>query len=148
MRKLFTFLFIVFLLSGCSKKQVKSAAENVDEKKAELSAVSEEFKKVVYFDFEKSEIKPKYSNVLKEAESYLKSNPESVVVVSGHTDDRGSKEFNTTLSQKRAVNVKRYLTKKLKISENRIKANWFGESQPVSKNRSLNRRVEITVYQP
>ncbi|MEX1003691.1 MAG: OmpA family protein [Crocinitomicaceae bacterium] len=74
--------------------------------------------------------------------------PEIMLRVEAHTDDRGDDEFNMELSLKRAESVKAYLNKN-GISNDRIRAKGFGESQPIASNeteegKQKNRRVEFT----
>ncbi|WP_426369316.1 OmpA family protein [Pseudocolwellia sp. HL-MZ7] len=73
----------------------------------------------------------------------------TLLSIEGHTDSQGSSEFNQTLSEKRAMSVRNYLTQQ-SIMESRLKVTGFGESMPLvdnstEKNRSLNRRVEIQI---
>jgi outer membrane protein OmpA-like peptidoglycan-associated protein len=73
----------------------------------------------------------------------------TLLSIEGHTDSQGSSEFNQTLSEKRAMSVRNYLTQQ-SIMISRLKVTGFGESMPLvdnstEKNRSLNRRVEIQI---
>lgn len=79
----------------------------------------------------------------------LKANPEYRLSIEGHTDNKGSAAKNLKLSKDRATAVKTYITKK-GINANRIKANGFGSTLPISSNeteagRQQNRRVEMRV---
>ncbi len=78
---------------------------------------------------------------------YMKKHPAKRIIVSGHTDDRGSAAYNKKLSLKRAEAVKACLVSK-GIAADRIETAGYGEEQPVADNntpegRQLNRRVEI-----
>lgn len=104
------------------------------------------------FEFGKSEIK-------KDSFPYLDSLAEAILKgknwkldIEGHTDDRGSEDFNMKLSQSRADEVKKYLVSK-GISSNLITAKGFGESKPLvpndsDSNREKNRRVEFKITKP
>lgn len=75
--------------------------------------------------------------------------PQTVVQVCGHTDSQGSATYNQTLSQQRADAVKNLMVQ-LGVSQDRIEAVAYGESQPIAANeneagRMLNRRVEIKI---
>ena len=81
----------------------------------------------------------------------LSKNPERKIEVGGHTDDVGDDALNMSLSQKRAESVKSYLIKS-GITETRIVAKGYGETQPQvpndsDSNRSKNRRTEFTIIQ-
>jgi len=75
---------------------------------------------------------------------------QSTITVDGHTDDRGSDDYNMNLSQQRANAVAEYLSQHLPQTQTKIKAVGYGEQRPVSTNdteagRQQNRRVEIIV---
>ncbi|MBM2814243.1 MAG: hypothetical protein HW421_1005 [Ignavibacteria bacterium] len=80
---------------------------------------------------------------------FMKAKQNVVIMVEGHTDDRGSHKINDNLSLMRAESVKKYLVRK-GISERRIKTAGFGKRKPLADNntefgRSLNRRTEIVI---
>jgi outer membrane protein OmpA-like peptidoglycan-associated protein len=77
----------------------------------------------------------------------LNEHPDFRISIEGHTDNTGQAAFNQTLSEKRANAVKDYLVKK-GISEDRLNAAGFGQTQPIednktSKGRAANRRVDF-----
>jgi OOP family OmpA-OmpF porin len=101
----------------------------------------------IYFDFDKSNIKPEFFPVLDEGVAITKAKTNQRVILEGHTDSVGSVEYNQALSMRRANSVKAYFTKK-GVDASRITAVGFGKSQPRADNataegRKLNRRVEI-----
>lgn len=101
----------------------------------------------VKFDFDKAVVKPKYHSELKKAADFLQDRPGITIVVEGHTDSIGTREYNLELSRKRAESVKQYLVEEFGISESRISTEAYGESRPVADNktdagRQKNRRVE------
>lgn len=103
----------------------------------------------IFFDFNKYTLKPASYKTLNALVKELKSNPDMIIEVAGHTDNLGDDRFNMRLSQKRANAVKQYLVKH-GISPNRIIAKGYGETQPITTNkteigRQRNRRVEIRV---
>ena len=105
----------------------------------------------IQFDFDKYNIKPEYQPILDEAVSTLKSKPDVKVVISGHTDNSGTAEYNMGLSERRAKAVLDYFTTK-GISASRLQAVGRGLNDPVADNktkegRALNRRVELKVVQ-
>jgi outer membrane protein OmpA-like peptidoglycan-associated protein len=70
--------------------------------------------------------------------------PQTIIEVGGHTDTRGSDEYNLRLSEQRAQAVKNELIRN-GVMEQRIKAVGYGESRPISSDHAMNRRVEITI---
>jgi OmpA-OmpF porin, OOP family len=114
----------------------------VTEKKIEL-------KQTVYFDFNKSTIKPVSFALLNEVAQALTDNPHIKVEIGGHTDSVGDDAFNLKLSQARADSVRLYLVKR-NIDASRMVARGFGENVPIADNRtaegrSQNRRVEFLI---
>lgn len=103
----------------------------------------------IYFDFDSDVIKPESAKTLGEIQAWLIANPGQSVVFEGHTDSKGSDEYNRTLSGKRATAVKNWLASR-GIPKSRLTSLGLGEAQPVAANttengRSLNRRVEMRV---
>lgn len=103
--------------------------------------------RTVYFDFDSFVVKPEYDSVVEGHASYLQSHPNSSVVLEGNTDERGSREYNLALGQKRSEAVRRSMTT-LGASDSQIEAVSFGEENPVAYGSSeqdyaQNRRVEI-----
>jgi outer membrane protein OmpA-like peptidoglycan-associated protein len=105
----------------------------------------------VNFDYDRSEIKPEFRPVLDEAVLSLGENPDVRLVIEGHTDDRGTNEYNQALSVRRAESVFRYLVNK-GLQPERLRLEGFGETRPVASNddesgRAQNRRVELKVLE-
>ncbi len=99
----------------------------------------------IFFDFDKSELKPAACPLLKEFVNILEKNPEMRVEIQGHTDSEGDEVYNQTLSEKRAMAVKAYLVKQ-GINSNRLETKGYGSSNPITSNdtkegRHKNRRV-------
>jgi OOP family OmpA-OmpF porin len=87
--------------------------------------------------------------VLNQAAALLQKHERVVVEVAGHTDSKGSEEYNQGLSERRANAVKDYLNSK-GVRASRLTARGYGESRPVASNdtdegRAENRRVELIV---
>jgi outer membrane protein OmpA-like peptidoglycan-associated protein len=103
--------------------------------------------RAVYFDFDKSNIRPDARATLDEAIRILKAEGGQVVVCEGHTDSRGTDAYNDALSLRRSRSVRDYLIKG-GIPAKDIKVEGFGESKPVASNdtdegRQQNRRVDL-----
>jgi len=105
----------------------------------------------VFFDFDKSIIKPEGLPIIDEVATVLNSNPSMRVDIEGHTDSVGSDEWNQGLSERRARAVKDSLVSS-GIESTRLTTKGFGESVPAATNktkegRAMNRRVELKPLQ-
>jgi len=103
----------------------------------------------VNFDFDKATIRPDARPVLDEAVRTLKQAGDISVAVEGHTDSRGTVEYNQGLSIRRAQAVADYLVAR-GIARSRLRVDGYGETRPVASNdtddgRAQNRRVELSV---
>ncbi len=101
----------------------------------------------ILFDFDKSNIKPESFAVLDEVVEYLATNKGLKMEIQGHTDNKGTDEYNMKLSYKRSDSVRNYIVGK-GIAPERLKVSGFGFSKPVApndteENRTRNRRVEF-----
>ncbi len=83
----------------------------------------------VYFDYDRDQLRDDGMAVLDAKAAILLANPSIFLVVTGHTDERGTAEYNLALGQRRAATVKRYLASK-GASESRIATQSLGDSQP------------------
>lgn len=125
----------------------KPSLEDVD-KAQKLRAEIQAFESThIYFDFDKSDIKPEAKAVLEKKASWLRGNPEYRVRIEGHCDERGTAEYNLALGDRRAKSAMRYLNA-LGISGDRMTTISYGEERPVclEKNEacwSKNRRGEF-----
>jgi outer membrane protein OmpA-like peptidoglycan-associated protein len=89
-------------------------------------------KRPIFFDFDKSEIRPDAIEPLNKLFKLLQDNPKVTIEVSAHTDSRGEKSYNQKLSERRAKATQKYLTDK-GIKRSRVKAKGYGESKLVNK---------------
>jgi peptidoglycan-associated lipoprotein len=105
--------------------------------------------KIVYFDFDKSDLTSDSLEILKENADYLSKNADLKVVISGNTDNRGTLEYNLSLGQRRSLKVKDYYVQ-FGIEPNRIATISYGSENPVvDENNEVawakNRRAETKV---
>ena len=99
-----------------------------------------------YFDFDQSVVRPEARAALEAHALYLTSNGGNVVL-EGHADERGTREYNLALGERRAEAIARYLTV-LGVTSQQIETVSYGEERPASLGHddsswSLNRRVEL-----
>jgi len=120
--------------------------------KIELKKLKEGTKvilKNIFFDYDKATLRPESYPELDRVVELLNQNPNLKVEISGHTDSKGSDEYNLKLSQLRAKSVVDYIISK-GIPANKLIAKGYGETQPIDTNdteegRQNNRRVEFKV---
>ncbi len=103
--------------------------------------------RVVYFEFDKSEVTGAYADMLAVHAGHLMSNPAMRVRLEGHTDEQGSREYNIGLGERRAQAVKRVLMLQ-GVGADQISTVSYGEERPAALGSdeeawSLNRRVEL-----
>ena len=103
--------------------------------------------RVIYFDLDRSDIKPEYMNVLNAHAALLRAYPNLRVRLEGHADERGSREYNVALSERRGYSVLDYMQVK-GSSSNQMEVIGYGEEVPAvfGHNEAAwgkNRRVEI-----
>ena len=142
--------------SGADGAQTYSAAEQ-ERLKAEEMRRQDEMKRQMeeerllgittfYFDFDQSVVKPEARPALEAHARNLVENG-GTVVLEGHSDERGTREYNLALGERRAESIARYLSV-LGVSSQQIEAVSYGEERPASLGHdesswSLNRRVEL-----
>jgi peptidoglycan-associated lipoprotein len=108
-------------------------------------------RKVIYFDFDKSEIKPEFADVIAAHARNLTSNPNLRMKLEGNTDERGTREYNIGLGERRAQAVRRALMLQ-GVAESQLTTVSFGSERPAAEGDdeaawAQNRRVEL-VYGP
>ncbi|MDO9252759.1 MAG: peptidoglycan-associated lipoprotein Pal [Hydrogenophaga sp.] len=104
--------------------------------------------RVVYFDYDSFEVRAEYAATLEANARYLKTNSGRKIALEGHTDERGGREYNLALGQKRAEAVRRSLSL-MGVSESQMEPVSFGEEKPAAlgmdeESYAKNRRVELT----
>lgn len=105
----------------------------------------------IFFDFDKTTLRPESFPELDKVAELLEQNSGLIIEIGGHTDDKGSDDYNERLSQGRAEAVREYLMGKW-IEPTRVSARGYGESKPEvpndsEENQQINRRVEFTILQ-
>lgn len=129
MKKIFS-VFMICLLSACASQKTQPTAEVVersigaDENAADASGLASGgatfhpledpnnilSQRSVYYDYDSYTVKNEYRELVLAHASYLRDNPNTSVLLQGNTDERGSREYNLALGQRRADNVKNMMT--------------------------------------
>jgi peptidoglycan-associated lipoprotein len=157
-------LFAAMLVAGlgaCAKKVVKTdtppaPVENTDTKPmadtgrykvGDLDTDSCLRQRVVYFDLDRTEIKPEFSAQIACHAEYLRQFPNARVTLEGHADERGTREYNLGLGERRGNAVDSAITA-AGASPSQLNVVSYGEERPVDRGHdeaawSKNRRVEI-----
>jgi outer membrane protein OmpA-like peptidoglycan-associated protein len=98
----------------------------------------------VFFDFDSYILKPGAYTEISRMAGVLNKYPQTTIRVEGHTDSKGAEDYNLQLSQKRAEAVKNALVQQ-GLNPGRIQTIGFGETQPISSNDAVNRRVNVVI---
>lgn len=103
--------------------------------------------KVIYFDFNSYVVKPEFQNLIDAHAKYLMANKARKMAIEGHTDQRGGREYNLALGQKRAEAVRRAMDL-LGVPDSQVEAVSFGKEKPAATgsdeaSMALNRRAEL-----
>lgn len=103
----------------------------------------------VHFDYDQSDLRPEDRALLDAKVPILQANRDVTLRIGGHTDERGSDEYNLALGQRRAAAVKRYLIEH-GIADNRMETISYGEERPVAQGHdeeawAQNRRAEFEI---
>ncbi|WP_018867503.1 MULTISPECIES: peptidoglycan-associated lipoprotein Pal [unclassified Thioalkalivibrio] len=106
--------------------------------------------RLVYFDFDRDEVKSEFMPMLEAHAAYLAENPGARMRLEGHTDERGTREYNLALGERRAQSVRRVLNLN-GASDDQLEVISYGEEMPVAFQQNeeawaKNRRVEL-VYE-
>src|SRR6185437_1518139 len=104
--------------------------------------------RLIYFDYDSYVIKPEFQSLIDAHARFMRANPQRRVSLEGHTDERGGREYNLALGQRRAEAVRRALGL-LGVADNQMEAVSFGKEKPAATGSdesawSQNRRVEIS----
>ena len=157
-RNKLNFLIVIIFLSSCSSMNVTQEKVNSGGvKTVEATSINNEnirydsmavfANATIYFEFDKSNLTSKSIQTLKSTVNALNDNSSIQITLAGHADERGTREYNLALGQRRAETVSDYLVLN-GISKSRITVKSYGEERPAvsgqdEKSYSKNRRVEI-----
>ncbi|HQT25383.1 MAG TPA: peptidoglycan-associated lipoprotein Pal [Burkholderiales bacterium] len=165
MKKLMLSALLMSLLAACASHPTKPEASNAGPTKAPAKAATETkpvaynplndpnnilSHRSVYYDFDKSIVKDEYKPMIKAHSQYLESHASAKVQLQGNCDERGSREYNLALGQRRADSVKQ-LMEAAGVSGGQISTVSYGSEKPRALGHNeeawaQNRRTDI-VYQ-
>lgn len=102
---------------------------------------------IVYFAFDSSEITPQAASVLDQHAALLRANPAANIIIAGHTDERGSREYNMALGERRAQAARNYLAAQ-GVDASNVRVISYGEERPIAAGNTeeayaQNRRAEL-----
>ncbi|MEQ1657318.1 MAG: peptidoglycan-associated lipoprotein Pal [Hylemonella sp.] len=134
--------------TGSSSTTVaQTSVTPVDDGKSAQAAIAN-VSRLVYFDYDSYVIKPEFQALIDTHARHIKADKSRKVVIEGHTDERGGREYNLALGQRRAEAVRRSLGL-LGVADSQVEAVSFGKEKPAMQGTgeaawSKNRRAEIS----
>ncbi len=159
-RTLFTTLMVGFLAVGCASKKPKNNQDGSSSDDGSNNGLSLELNgdsdsgragglKTVHFDLDSSNLDSDAKNNMKSNATFLKSNKSVDVQVEGHCDERGGRQYNLALGERRAKAVRDYLVA-LGVEAKRLTTISYGNERPVAEGQdesswSKNRRANFVV---
>lgn len=126
----------------------KGGVTSVDLGKSTQDMSMQSATRIVYFDYDSFAIRPEFQPLIESHARFMRADKNRKVVVEGHTDERGGREYNLALGQKRSEAVRRALSL-LGVPEAQLEAVSFGKEKPAAMGSSdaaleKNRRAEIS----
>jgi peptidoglycan-associated lipoprotein len=150
---------LALALAGCSSNKSDDSGKNTNQQSAPVSSGSSYdpnagandlagLQRVVYFDFDKSDLSPAAQSILDSNIAALRNGTKSIRL-EGHADERGTREYNLALGERRANAVAKYLQVN-GIASSRIETISYGKEKPADAGHdesawAKNRRVEIVL---
>ncbi|HOK56154.1 MAG TPA: peptidoglycan-associated lipoprotein Pal [bacterium] len=120
-------------------------------KPEEMDSELKEIFRNIYFDFDKYSIREDAAQILKKIGDYLLKNPDIKILIEGHCDERGTREYNLVLGEQRALSARRFLVI-MGVSPKRLYTVSYGEDMPAdpghneeawAKNRRCEFKIEV-----
>ena len=135
--------------AGCAKKSTETSPADIYGDPALRDAAQQISSGVVYFDFDKYEIRPVYRDMLRQKADLMKRFPQIRVRIEGHCDARGTQEYNLALGERRARAAYDYMAM-LGVNPSQMELISFGKERPAVEGSgeavwSKNRRAEFRV---
>lgn len=154
-QKIVILLLISFGLMGCNAKKTKTISSEpralleLNKKLLQKDFERKSGTNEIYFAFDDSSLSKVAQTTLEKQAEWLNANPDTMVMIEGHCDDRGSKDYNVDLGLRRAKAAKSFLIKQ-GIDKERIRIASYGEENPEfsghsSKAHRLNRKDVVII---
>ncbi len=159
-----TGLIVLALISGCATQQTTRDAPSASSGPSDAAVAPSPDAggadaqpldrpaagRVVYFDYDRDNIKPEYRELIAAHARYLRAHPNATVKLGGHADERGTREYNLALSERRAKAVSNQMLLQ-GVAQAQLSTAAYGEEYPAATGHgeaawSKNRRVEF-IYQ-
>ncbi len=114
-----------------------------------MDMIAVTFKSDILFPYDSFVLKPGSNDEMARVSKVLNQYPQTNIIVAGHTDNKGTEEYNQKLSERRAESVKNALIE-MGVNPSRINTIGYGKNKPIADNssetgRQMNRRVEIVI---
>ena len=133
--KLLTMFAAVLLLAACETASDQSANKGGAGASSSVRPGSQEDLVAnvgdrIFFDFDKSDLKPEARNTIQRWSAWLKQYPNVTVTIEGHCDERGTREYNLALGERRANSAKNFLAS-LGVDAKRVATISYGKERPI-----------------
>jgi peptidoglycan-associated lipoprotein len=152
-RSLLLALALVLLAGfGCAKKQVETDSDELAMTEAERQAAQRISDGIIYFEFDRYDLSGESKSILTQKAVIIKEMPQLRVTIEGHTDERGTEEYNLALGERRARAAYEFLVN-LGVNPSQLEMVSFGKLHPAvpGSNEAAwakNRRDEFKPYKP
>ncbi len=146
LKQICSLLFLAVALIGCGKDKGEKSGIAVPGSQQDLESTTSN---KVFFDFDSSKLDMASKEKLKAQAKWLKKHENAQVIIEGHCDQRGTRDYNMALGERRANAAKRFLVSQ-GVNANRIKTTSYGKERPAVLGSSeevhkLNRRAVTVV---
>jgi len=152
-RSLLLALALVLLAGfGCAKKQVETDSDELAMTEAERQAAQRISDGIIYFEFDRYDLSAESKSILTQKAAVIKEVPLLRVTIEGHTDERGTEEYNLALGERRARAAYEFLVN-LGVNPSQLEMVSFGKLHPAVQGSNeaawaKNRRDEFKPYKP
>ena len=132
---------------GTTRYGVSTGSGSRNEFGYEVDELGIPVERTIYFSYDSDTIDTKYSDILNGHANYLKKNPNANMTLQGHTDNRGTREYNMALGERRANAIERFMTI-MEVPRTQMSVVSYGEERPAVRGNSendhaMNRRVVL-----
>ncbi len=129
LKTILSLIAVVALLAGCETASEGSGSASGGGQQTAAAGSGGISNDRVFYEFDRSDLKPQSRKTIESWASWMKGNPASTVVLEGHADERGTREYNLALGDRRAQSAKNYLVA-LGVKPNRVRTVSYGKERP------------------